>query len=229
MIKINNLNKTYSMGKNNQVQALKNINLEIGEGEFLALVGPSGSGKTTLLNQLGCIDDFDSGDITINGSSIKNKNEEERTVFRREHVGFIFQSYNLIPVLTILENVQFPLSLLRKTQQELEETALKMINEVGLEKYKNRRPTELSGGQQQRVSIARALVKSPSVVLADEPTANLDSENSKNILKLLSELNEKYKVTVIFSTHDKLVMEYAKRLVFLEDGEIKKEESKRIL
>ena len=229
MIEINNLSKTYNKNKKNEIQALKNINLKINEGEFLALVGPSGSGKTTLLNQIACIDEFDSGDIVIKGDSLSRKKLEEKTLFRREHMGFVFQSYNLIPVLTAYENIELPLSLLDLSKKEVAKMVKKVIHDVGLDKYTDHKPSEMSGGQQQRVSIARALVKKPSVILADEPTANLDSENSKMILNLLKELNKKYKVTVIFSTHDKMVMDYANRLIFLEDGEIKKESSNRLL
>lgn len=194
---------------------------DIEKGEFTAIAGPSGSGKTTLLNLIGCLDSITEGHIFLDGSDIATMNTKEKTLLRREKIGFIFQSYNLIPVLTAQENIEMALSLLNKfSKEEVRERAWTMLKEVGLDGIQDRLPSRLSGGQQQRISIARALVKEPAVVLADEPTANLDSKNSKMILDLMKELNEKLKVTCIFSTHDQLVMQTVKRIVRIRDGKI---------
>jgi putative ABC transport system ATP-binding protein len=203
------------------VPALRGIDLEIAEGEFTSLAGPSGSGKTTFLNLIGCLDRISGGQLQIDGTDVSALNPIELAILRREKIGFIFQTYNLIPVLTAFENIELPLVLLRRyAEAEIRAKVLRILDEVGLMGLENRKPVDLSGGQQQRVAIARALVKEPKLILADEPTANLDSENAAAILNLMRQLNERQKVTFIFSTHDQLVMKYARRLVMMRDGQI---------
>ncbi len=219
MIQVQNVIRNYKAGET-VVKALKGVSLDIGDGEFLSIAGPSGSGKTTLLNLIGCIDAFDGGEITIGGQPVSGMDKKAKTEFRRNNLGFIFQTYNLIPVLSAYENVSFVLSILNIPEKEIEERTMRILKEVGLEGMEHRRPDRLSGGQQQRIAIARALVKNPKIVLADEPTANLDSKTGEEILKLMKEMNRKYHTTFIFSTHDSMVMEYAKRLVLLHDGQI---------
>ncbi len=222
MISVKELWKTYQAGEG-EVKALRGVSLDIEKGEFLSIAGPSGSGKTTLLNLIGCIDTADSGEITINGESVLNLNRDDQAVFRRDNLGFVFQSYNLIPVLTALENVAFSLNLMAVDDNEAVERSMAILREVGLEGMENRRPGKLSGGQQQRVAIARAIVKDPEILLADEPTANLDSQTGKEILELMKALNEKHKSTFVFATHDPMVMDFAGRLVELHDGEIQRD------
>ncbi len=219
MISVKNLKKTYTAG-DSEVKALRGVSLDIEKGEFISIAGPSGSGKTTLLNLIGCIDSADSGEITINGSSVLKLKRDEQAAFRRDYLGFVFQSYNLIPVLSALENVAFSLNLMGVGDKEAVERSMVILREVGLEGMENRRPGKLSGGQQQRVAIARAIVKNPEILLADEPTANLDSHTGKEILELMKTLNEKHKSTFVFATHDPMVMDFAGRLVQLHDGEI---------
>ena len=223
MIVIEKVKKTYVTG-DVKVEALRGVDLMIQDGEFTSIAGPSGSGKTTLLNLIGCIDSLDSGKILIDDKPVFELGKDEKALFRREKLGFIFQSYNLIPVLTAFENVAFALNLLDLGEKEIKERTMAILKEVGLEGMENRRPNKLSGGQQQRVAIARALIKSPKIILADEPTANIDSHTGEEILKLMRDMNEKHGATFIFSTHDKMVMEYAKRLVSLHDGLIQKDE-----
>lgn len=226
MIKVEKVSRNYKTGES-IVRALKQVSLEIQGGEFLSIAGPSGSGKTTLLNLIGCIDAIDEGEIIINDQKVSTMNKEEKTTFRRQNLGFIFQTYNLIPVLSAYENVSFVLSLLDVAESEIKERTYEVLREVGLEGMENRRPSRLSGGQQQRIAIARALVKRPQIILADEPTANLDSKTGEEILKLMKRMNEKYGTTFIFSTHDKMVMEYATRLVQLHDGSIVSDERRQ--
>ena len=223
MIKIQGIHKRYAAGETS-VHALRGVDLEIGAGEFTAIAGPSGSGKTTLLNIVGCLDQPDEGSITIGEADLTRADKRERADFRRRSLGFVFQSFNLIPVLTAYENVAFVLSLLEVDQKEVERRTLELLQEVGLEGMEHRRPAKLSGGQQQRVAIARALIKQPSIVLADEPTANLDSTTGEAILDLMRELNEKHGTTFLFSTHDRMVMEHARRLVGIRDGHIDSDE-----
>ncbi len=226
MIKVEKVSRNYKTGES-IVRALKQVSLEIQDGEFLSIAGPSGSGKTTLLNLIGCIDAIDDGEISINGRKVSTMNKEEKTTFRRQNLGFIFQTYNLIPVLSAYENVSFVLSLLDVPEAEVKQRTYEILKDVGLEGMENRRPARLSGGQQQRIAIARALVKRPQIILADEPTANLDSKTGEEILKLMKRMNEKYGTTFIFSTHDKMVMEYAGRLVQLHDGSIVSDERRQ--
>ena len=219
MISVKDLYKTYLAG-DSEVKALRGVSLDIDRGEFISIAGPSGSGKTTMLNIIGCIDSADSGDITINGESVMDLKKDAQAAFRRDYLGFVFQSYNLIPVLTAFENVAFSLNLMGVDDAEAKDRTMAILKEVGLEGMEDRRPGKLSGGQQQRVAIARAIIKHPEILLADEPTANLDSTTGKEILELMKELNEKHQSTFIFATHDPMVMEFAGRLVQLHDGEI---------
>jgi len=216
--RLSDVTKTYYVG-DLSVPAIRGVNLEIEVGAFLSMAGPSGSGKTTLLNLLGALDTATSGNIWIGDQLINGLSRKELADFRNTHLGFIFQTFNLVPVLTALENVELPLQLrgVNRTA-ERRERVKDMLVEVGLGDLMHRRPNELSGGQQQRVAIARALIKNPTLVLADEPTANLDSETAREIMKLMQDMNEKLGTTFIFSTHDPLVMEHANRLVVLHDG-----------
>ena len=223
MIQVQDVVRNYHTGET-VVHALKGVSLTIDDGEFISIAGPSGSGKTTLLNLIGCIDALDGGEIIIDGTRISDMDKKAKTEFRRHNLGFIFQTYNLIPVLSAYENVSFVLSILSLGEQEIKERTMRILKEVGLVGMEHRRPDRLSGGQQQRIAIARALVKNPKIVLADEPTANLDSKTGEEILNLMKQMNEKYRTTFIFSTHDTMVMEYAKRLVSLHDGEIERDE-----
>lgn len=223
LLEVEKLNKTYHSGSVD-FQALKDIDLTIEKGEFTAIVGPSGSGKTTLLNCIGCIDRADKGAIRLDGANILGKSPKELAILRRENFGFIFQTYNLIPVLNVFENIELPLKLLnRYSDREIHDRVMNILEEVDLAGLENRRPLELSGGQQQRVSIARALIKEPRVILADEPTANLDSVTGEAIVDLMKDLNEKKQITFIFSTHDQLIMNHARRMVEIRDGRISRE------
>jgi len=223
MVTVNELVKTYAEGET-AVHALRGVSLEIGKGEFTAIAGPSGSGKTTLLNIIGLLDDADSGRLIIEGKEVQHYSPQERSAFRREKLGFVFQTFNLIPVLTAFENVALALNLLKLPEKEITERTNAMLAEVGLTGMENRIPSKLSGGQQQRVAIARALVKKPLLVLADEPTANLDSATGEEIMKLMKNLNEKHGITFLFSTHDPMVMQFSTRLVKLHDGMIVSDE-----
>ncbi len=222
IIEIQGVSKDYPLGSTT-VHALKDINFTVEEGDFLSIVGPSGSGKTTMLNIIGCIDHATTGSVKIHGSEITTMTDKQLTDLRLHRIGFIFQTFNLIPVLTVRENVEFPLLLMKKqnfSKNEIRERVEKLITEVGLQDHIEHRPYELSGGQRQRVAIARALVTNPDIVLADEPTANLDSQTSEQILELMEELNVVEKTTFIFSTHDPDVLKYAKRIVKIRDGRI---------
>jgi putative ABC transport system ATP-binding protein len=220
IIELKGVKKDYPLGKTT-VHALRNINFAVEEGDLLSIVGPSGSGKTTLLNIIGCIDQASEGSVAIHGTEIATMSDKQLTDLRLHKIGFIFQTFNLIPVLTVRENVEFPLLLMKKknfSKKEVHERAEKLIDEVGLKDHIEHRPYELSGGQRQRVAIARALVTNPDIVLADEPTANLDSETGEKILELMKELNVIEKTTFIFSTHDPDVLKYAKDIVKIRDG-----------
>jgi putative ABC transport system ATP-binding protein len=222
IIEMKNIKKIYPLGET-EVHALRGIDFSVEQGGFLSIIGPSGSGKTTLLNIIGCIDTPSEGSVKIGGEDITELNDKELTNIRLYKVGFIFQTFNLIPVLSLLENVEFPLLLMKNNKfkkSEIRERAKKLIEEVGLAEYTDHRPAELSGGQRQRVAIARALVTGPEIVLADEPTANLDSETGAQILDLMRQLNEIEKTTFIFSTHDADVLKYARQIVKLRDGHI---------
>ena len=217
IVELADVKKSYRQG-NIEVKALNGVSLSVQKGGFLALAGPSGSGKTTLLNIIGGLDAADSGRITVNGNILNEMTQSELASLRLHKVGFVFQSYNLVPVLSALENVEFVMLLQGIPPAERRELAMNILDDVGLEGTYDRRPAELSGGQQQRVAVARAIVSSPSIVLADEPTANLDSNTGKGLLEMMVELNHTKKVTFIFSTHDPMVMDYARRLVLIRDG-----------
>lgn len=224
ILELTGIKKEYNKGER-KVEALCGVNLSIEKGEFLSIVGPSGSGKSTLLNILGCLDTPTSGSVLYNGKELGRMNENELSFYRRENIAFIFQSYNLIPVLTVRENVELPLVIEKKfTKAEMAAKAMKVIEAVGLKEMAGRLPGELSGGQEQRVAIARALVKNPLVVLADEPTANLDSHTAQEIISIMQEMNSTLKSTFIFSTHDHHVESHAKRVVVLKDGQIESDE-----
>jgi len=220
--------KTYHVG-DIKVPAVQGVNMDIEAGNFLSIAGPSGSGKTTILNLLGALDTPSSGKIWIGDQATEGLTDKELADFRNTHLGFVFQTFNLIPVLTVRENVELPLHLQGITDRaERRSRVDNLLKEVGLAELGDRRPTELSGGQQQRVAIARALIKQPTLVLADEPTANLDSGTSKEIMALMQSMNEKFGTTFVFSTHDPLVMDHATRLVQLHDGKIDSDERKEV-
>ncbi len=219
LVKFENVSKTYDLGKT-VVEALKGVSLDIEKGEFLSIVGPSGSGKTTMLNLLGCMDVPTSGKVFINDQDISNLNDKQATELRLRTIGFIFQSFNLIPVLTVYENIELPMILQKRLKKDYTKKINDILDEVGLTKYASHRPDELSGGQRQRVAIARALICDPHIILADEPTANLDSETGTSILEMMKEINREHQTTFIFSTHDPMVMNYASRKVVLKDGKI---------
>lgn len=224
LIKTENLYKKYPMGPTTLI-ALNNVNLNFAKGEFAGLVGPSGSGKTTLLNIIGSLDSPTEGKANVLGEDIGTLSHKAAAKLRSDHIGFIFQTFNLLPVYTVFENVEFPLLLQNRTASERKEMVMQALDWVGLADRKNSKHGELSGGQSQRVAIARAIVKKPELVLADEPTANLDAENAHNIMKTMVELNEQLKTTFIFATHDEKVMQYLKRKVRLDDGAVEKDES----
>jgi putative ABC transport system ATP-binding protein len=215
-------------GLNNQtVHALRGVNLEFQGGEFTAIAGPSGSGKSTFLHLIGCLDTLTGGSMQVGGTDTGKMSRRQLALLRRHSIGFIFQAYNLIPVLSAEENISFPLTLLGVNPKEIKERTSRVLHDVGLEGMEKRRPKEMSGGQQQRVAVARALVKKPALILADEPTANLDSAVGREILELMLSLNKSEGTTFIFSTHDQMVMDYARRLVRIRDGRIESDEEKR--
>lgn len=223
IIQIENLTKTFPNGKT-QFTALKDINLKIGEGEFAGLIGPSGSGKTTLLNILGSLDTPTSGEALILGNPVSKLTAKKAAKLRKKNLGFIFQTYNLLAVHTVFENVEFPLLLLNYSASERKKMVMDALEWVGLTEKVKSKPPQMSGGECQRVAIARAMVKKPSLVLADEPTANLDAANSHNILQTMVKLNEELKTTFLFATHDEKVIGYLRRKIFLLDGKVDRDE-----
>lgn len=223
LLTLQGIDKTYRQGEM-EVQALKSIDLTVEEGEFAALVGPSGSGKTTLLNIIGGLDAPSHGSIRLNGTDIATLKETELSAFRLFQLGFVFQAYNLVPVLSALENVELVMVLQGRPAGDRRQRAQHYLELVGLEKVMQRRPSALSGGQQQRVAVARALAAGPRLVLADEPTANLDSENAGALLDIMHRLAREEKTTFLFSTHDVRVMERAQRIITLRDGSIASDE-----
>ena len=225
IIKVQNLVKIYSAGSL-EVRAVDNVNLEIAAGEFTAIVGPSGSGKTTLLNMIGGLDKPASGTILIDGQDITRLSGKKLIEFRLHHIGFIFQSYNLIPVLTAGENVSFIMELQGRPRKETEKRVREILTETGLGERINSRPAQLSGGQQQRVAVARAMASRPRFIIADEPTANLDSKTTEKLLDMMLTLNRKENITYLFSTHDRRVVNKARRVIVLEDGKIVSDERK---
>ena len=226
VVELVDVQKHYLLG-DTRVDALRGISLTIDKGEFLAIAGPSGSGKSTILNMIGCIDNPSAGRILIDGTDVEHLSDTELTRYRRTRIGFIFQSFNLIPVLNVYENIEFPL-LLRRTlsRRERERIVMRFVEEVQLTDRLKNKPNELSGGQRQRVAIARALVTNPVIVLADEPTANLDSATGHKIVELMKVINETEKTTLVFSTHDAHIMEHARRVVSLRDGLVVADESR---
>lgn len=220
IIRLENVEKIYRSGRTEQ-KALDGVDLSITTGEFISIAGPSGSGKTTLLNLIGCLDKATAGEVFVDEVRVQNLDHNQLADLRNQKIGFIFQTFNLIPVLTAYENVEFPLLLRHNfNAEERNKMITGIFTEVGLAEYMYRRPTELSGGQQQRVAVARALIKRPKLILADEPTANLDSSTGKAILEIMKELNKKNNISFVFSTHDRMVMDFASRLIILKDGKI---------
>jgi putative ABC transport system ATP-binding protein len=225
VIELKNIEKIYNDSEV-KVHAVRGINLEFEEGEFAAIVGPSGSGKTTLLNMLGGLDKPSVGDIYIDGTHINDLNGSKLIDFRLHHIGFVFQSYNLIPVLSAKENVEFIMEMQGISPAERFKRTKKLLEDVGLGDRLDSRPKQLSGGQQQRVAVARALASKPKFVLADEPTANLDSKSTENLLDIMERLNKEEKITFIFSTHDQRVVKKAHRVITVEDGKVISDERK---
>ena len=223
VIKIDNVTKRFPVG-GDYFSALKNIDLTLNEGEFTGLVGPSGSGKTTLLNIIGGLDSATEGNVSVLGHSMENTSHNERATVRRKNMGFIFQSYNLLPVYTVFENVELPLILNKIDPNERVKKVNQAIEWVGLSDIRNSKPNMLSGGECQRTAIARAIVHQPALVMADEPTANLDAENSHHIMQILVKLNQELSTSFVFATHDEKIMGYLKRIVHLDDGQINKDE-----
>lgn len=225
IVTIKDVKKEYMLGKT-KVPALKGVNLDIRQGDFMCIIGPSGSGKTTLLNLIGCLDAPTSGDVRLfDKYDVSKLNDSQATLLRRDHIGFIFQTFNLIPVLNVYENIEFPLIIQGVAAAERKKRVDEAIKDVGLDEFVRHKPDELSGGQRQRIAVARALITNPKLILADEPTANLDKENGHNILKIMKHLNEEHGVTFVFSTHDQRVMEEAKRTVVLSDGVVESDDN----
>lgn len=224
VIETKNLSKTYEGVV--PVTAVKNITIDFEHNEFTAVVGPSGSGKTTFLNIIGGLDRPTSGEVTVDGVEINNLSDNEMIDFRLNNIGFVFQSYNLIPVLTAKENTEFIMLLQNRPEAERNARVKELLGEVGLAEQANKRPSQMSGGQQQRIAVARALASKPKFILADEPTANLDSKSAESLLDLMKKLNEEEGITFIFSTHDQRVIDRAKRVITLVDGQIVSDETK---
>lgn len=219
IIKIEKLVKSFPVGKS-EFTALKGISVSFGTGEFAGLVGPSGSGKTTLLNIIGSLDSPTHGEVNVLGKSVSSLSHKQSAMLRNHHIGFIFQTFNLLPVYTVYENVEFALLLQKMSGSERKKAVMDALEWVGLTDKVNSKPSMLSGGECQRVAIARSMVKKPEIVLADEPTANLDSKNSHHILQTMKKLNQELNTTFIFATHDEKVMQYLNRIISLEDGKI---------
>ena len=223
VIELKSLSKIYNP-ETIPVRAINDITLSVKEGEFTAIVGPSGCGKTTLLNMIGGLDISSEGSVEVGGVSIQDMSESQLTAFRLQHIGFVFQAYNLIPVLTAKENIEFIMVLQNRDAKTMQERSDDLLVRMGIKNQRDRRPSELSGGQQQRVAVARALASRPKFVLADEPTANLDSGSTEALLDIMAKLNKEEKITFIFSTHDQRVIDRAKRIIKLVDGEIVSDE-----
>ena len=225
IVECKGVSKIYTQGKI-EVPALKEVSVTVDAGSFMAIAGPSGSGKTTLLNLIGSLDSADTGTITVDGNDYLDMSASQLADLRLNKIGFIFQAYNLIPVLSAAENVEYVMLLQGVSSKERRSRSRAILDEVGLEGKYNRRPSELSGGQQQRVAVARAIVSNPALVLADEPTANLDSKTGRGLLEIMKEMNHRRNVTFIFSTHDRMVMNYATRLLRLKDGRVTDDQEK---
>jgi putative ABC transport system ATP-binding protein len=223
LIAVEDVHKTYRLGETT-IEAIRGISLRIESGEFLSIVGPSGCGKTTLLNMIGCIDTATSGTVRFDGTDVAGLSDAKAAELRLTDIGFIFQSFNLVPVLNVRENIELPMVLEGTAKEERRETVGRLVDAVGLARFATHKPTELSGGQRQRVAIARALVNGPRLVIADEPTANLDSKTGQEVLAVMRDLNQQEGVTFLFSTHDSAVLQYANRVVRLKDGLVEGEE-----
>ncbi len=220
MIKASNLKKVYKVGELD-LEVIKDFSLSIKEGEFISLVGPSGSGKSTVLNMLGCLDTPSSGEIVIDGTTVTGLSRTKMADFRGENVGFIFQSFNLIPVLTVYENIEYPLIMIQNLpEEERQKRVLKLLEAVGMLEQKDKTPDKISGGQMQRVAIARALVTNPKIIFADEPTANLDTKTAHMIIELMKKIQREYKTTFVFATHDEKIVSNVDRLITIVDGVI---------
>jgi len=227
LLELNKVKKIYQQGKI-KVPALRGVDLEVEEGEFTTIFGPSGSGKTTLLNMIGCLDTPTEGEISLSGKKVSDLSKKALAMIRRYNIGFVFQAYNLIPVLTAYENVEFAIRLTdHSSELQMKEKVLNILEAVGLIGLEFRRPNELSGGEKQRVAIARALVKEPKIVLADEPTANLDSKTAADVVDIMRKMNKELGTTFIFSTHDPAVMKHASRFINLKDGMISADERRK--
>ncbi len=224
LLEITDVRKEYYLGKT-VIPALKGVSFRVEPGDFISIVGPSGCGKTTLLNILGCIDKPSGGEVLFDGKNLADLSDNQEAEIRLEQIGFIFQSFNLVPVLSCFENIEFPLILAGVNKKERKERVDHLVSLVGLEEFSAHRPDELSGGQRQRVAIARALINRPSLIIADEPTANLDSETGDMILETMARLNREEKVTFIFSTHNPEIMNYARKIIRLRDGLVQKIET----
>lgn len=218
MIQLKNVNKYFYKGESRELHALKDINLTIKDGEFSLFSGPSGCGKTTLLNAIGALDSVDSGEILLDNSDITLLNEDERTTLRLNEMGFVFQAYNLVPVLNVQENIGFIMKLQGHSDSDIKKRVLEVAAILEIEHKLSSLPNTLSGGQQQRVAVARAVASKPKIILADEPTANLDSKNSQRLIEMMKELNEKEGVSILFASHDELIAKSVKRIISLEDG-----------
>ena len=223
IIDIKNVTKRFKVGEG-EFTALKNINLQFKKGEFAGLVGPSGSGKTTLLNIIGSLDSPTEGVAMVLGKNIAKLSHKESALLRNKHIGFIFQVYNLLPVYTVFENVEFPLLLQDFPKEERKQMVMHALEWVGLANFKDKKPDKLSGGEGQRVAIARAIVKKPQILIADEPTANLDAENAHAILQTMKQINKDFETTFLFSTHDEKVMKYLDCIIHLRDGRVEEDE-----
>ena len=220
MLEIKELRKVFTEDLGEPIEVLKNINLKVEEGEFVSLMGESGSGKSTLLYQIGALDTPTEGTILINGENIHKANDKQQSLFRRDNIGFVFQFYNLVPNLTVEENIILPAVMAKKDRKEYEENLNYLLKTVGLVDKRNSLPKQLSGGQQQRVAIARALIMNPKLILADEPTGNLDSKSTQEIMELFQKINKEKNVTIIQVTHSEITAKYSSRIIYLKDGQI---------
>ncbi len=219
-LEIRQINKTFHPGTEVEVVALRDVNLDIERGGFVVLSGPSGSGKTTLLNIIGGLDDATSGEVVLDGRRLTGMSERALSETRRDHIGFVFQAYNLIPVLTARENIEYVMKLQGRSQQECDERILEVTQKLGIDTLLGKLPNQLSGGQQQRVAVARAVAATPKLILADEPTANLDSKTAESLMDMMQRLNEEEGVTIIFSSHDPMMIGKTKHSIVLKDGKV---------
>lgn len=229
ILEIKGLKKVFTEDLGEPLEVLKNINLKVEEGEFVSLMGESGSGKSTLLYQIGALDTPTEGTILINGENIHKANDKQQSIFRRDNIGFVFQFYNLVPNLTVEENIILPAVMAKKDRKEYEDNLNYLLKTVGLTDKRNSLPKQLSGGQQQRVAIARALIMNPKLILADEPTGNLDSKSTLEIMGLFQKINKERNVTIIQVTHSEITAQYSKRIIYLKDGQIVSREEEKLI